>query len=978
MEGDDGNGFSDLVRMLAQVLALAKGEMKMRNWPGIIVACLVFVPAAAQVPGDPPAAGQRRDFQRPNFQRPDFQRPNFQRPNFQRPIFRVLDTNRDGEVTRDEFAKLGDTIPRLQAENVQELAFARLDVNDDAALDEQEFRAIVSLDRSSSMGGTRRDADHDPIAGPVGRNPLRFIAGRANETSGDSSAPETPAVAPEKKYSADQLAFFRDKIEPAMTTHCYGCHSDVTDQVRGGLRLDSRDALRRGGVSGDVLGDGDVDDSLLIAALRGDGFPLMPPKKPLPRSVIADFETWVSMGSPDPRPADAVPTVAPMPESTIDLDAARAHWAYQPLHRSDDAGIDEQLRVAMMAKGLTPAASADRETLVRRLTLDLIGLPPTPDEVIAFLDDPRDDKVALDSVVDRLLDSKHFGEHWGRHWLDVARFAESSGKEVNLFYPFAWRYRDYVIDAFNDDKPYDEFIRQQIAGDLLLATDPDDRAENIVATGLLAIGPKSHIERDSRQFALDVVDEQIDAISQAILGTTVSCARCHDHKFDPISQKDYYALAGIFASTDTLFGGVRTAQTNRTTGLVELPRDADVPTPEPMSMRERETLTRQLERLVEATRGGGNPAMSIAATVATATTKAKLSHYRDDGTPLNLAMCVREGQPVDLPMLIRGEMDRPSAVVRRGLPQIFTDENSDAILRGSGRLELAQWMTDPNHPLTSRVMANRVWQHLFGVGLVTSPDNFGTTGSPPSHPLLLDHLATSLVDGGWSIKSLIREIVSTEAYRMSSANEATNMAIDPDNVHVWRQNAKRLPAESIRDSILVAAGTFDPVPPVGSPVTRFGDGQTRVLDRPSRPMMGYRGVASGPSLEPKPNTRSVYLPVLRDRIDPMLDAFDFPDASLVTGRRDATTIASQSLYFMNDDAVIKNADAMATRVLDHSDEVGQRIRFAFLCALSRRPTADEIRILESYVRSSGQIDRPEVWSAVCQSLMATAEFRYAR
>lgn len=881
----------------------------------------------------------------------------------QRPTFRAIDADRDGEISLGEFSKLGEMIPRLQAENTQGFVFARLDVNGDAALDEQEFRAIFSFDRSSGRG----DADHDPIAGPVGRNPLRLLTGR-------SASDALPESAPEKEIPEKAIAFFHDKIEPAMTTHCYGCHSDVTDQVRGGLRMDSRDALRRGGASGDVLGDGEVADSLLIAALRGDGFPLMPPKKPLPESVIADFETWVSMGAPDPRSADPVTEIAPMPESTIDVEAGREHWAYHPLHRSDDASIDGLLIADMKEKDLTPAARADRETLIRRLTLDLIGLPPTPEEVIAFVGDPADDDSAIERVVDRLLDSKHFGEHWGRHWLDVARFAESSGKEVNLFYPFAWRYRDYVIDAFNADKPYDEFIRQQIAGDLLPAKDPDDKAENIVATGFLAIGPKSHIERDPRQFALDVVDEQIDAVSQAILGTTVSCARCHDHKFDPISQKDYYALAGIFASTETLFGGARTVQTNRTTGLVELPRNADVPMPEPMSMREREMLTRQLEQLKSSPRGGGNPATAIV----TATTKAKLSHYRDDGTPLNLAMCVREGQSVDVPMLIRGELDRPTEAVPRGLPEIFSHENADSIARGSGRLELADWITDPDHPLTSRVMANRVWQHLFGAGLVTSPDNFGTTGSPPSHPRLLDHLATSLVDGGWSIKSLIRQIVSSDAYQMSSVGDTANAAIDPDNVFVWRQNAKRLPAESIRDSILVAAGTLDLVPPVGSPVTRFGDGQTRVLDRPSRPMMGYGGFASGPSLETKPNTRSVYIPILRDRIDPMLDAFDFPDASLVTGRRDTTTIASQSLYFMNDDAVIENADAMAARVLKRSDDMNERIEYAFLCALSRRPTTDEMDILESYVRSSGQVDRPEVWSAVCQSLMATAEFRYAK
>ena len=936
----------------------------------------------AQGAGDGDRMGQRR--QRPG---QAVEQPEFDPQTLRSLSLNSLDENGDGELSLQEFRKLGDSIPRLKADNVSGFVFSSLDANNDGTLDSAEFRRIFSYGSNSSG----QDQPFNPIAGKVARNPLRSIVPDSDESDTEK-----------QELSADQVAFFSNRILPVLESKCYACHSEGADAIKGGLRLDSRDHVRMGGSSG-VLLDSDLDNNLLVMAIRGEGMPLMPPKQALLEKEIADLESWVSMGLPDPRPSRPRRELEAAPESSIDIEEGREHWAFQPMRRSGPnahqvdvwsrTDIDRHLFAAMTDKGLQPAGDADRPSLLRRLSLDLTGLPPTPNEVIAFTQDPRDTNTVFSEAVDRLLNSTHFGEHWGRHWLDVARYAESSGKDVNIFYPFAWRYRDYVIESFNADKPYYEFLTEQIAGDLLPSSNANDKAEKLVATGYLALGPKSHSEVDQRQFLLDVADEQIDAVSRGMLGITISCARCHDHKFDPISQLDYYALAGIFASTETLFGGARTVQTNRTTGLLELPPGADVPVGESLSPGERKSLEQQLSMMKRMGGGGMNPITLIRST----NVKAKLSHYDQNGKPLKLAMSVRDGQPIDIPVFLRGELNRPSQTAVRSFPQVIEGPKNETIREGSGRLELAHWLTDPAHPLTARVMANRVWQHLFGVGIVSTPDNFGTTGNPPSHPELLDHLALSLIDQDWSIKSLIRQIVSSRAYQMGTDANAHQLQIDPDNVLVWRQTRRRLPAESIRDSILLASGSLDPVPPIGSPVTRFGDGQARVLDRDGSAMAQLGGgmlgggmfgggrlgagmmegmMGNAPSLETKPNTRSVYIPIIRDRIDSTLDAFDFPDASMVTGKRDTTTVASQSLYLMNSDFVMKQADIMANNVMRSAQSTEQRIELAFLRSLSRRPRTDELAMAKRFLES-GDKD-PKAWSQLCQSLFATAEFRHTR
>ena len=398
----------------------------------------------------------------------------------------------------------------------------------------------------------------------------------------------TGADTPDAPITPEQEEFFEAKIRPVLATQCGKCHASTAEKLKGGLRLDSREALRLGGDTGPAIVPGKPDESLLIQAIRyRDDELRMPPKAKLPDAVVADFEAWVKMGAPDPRTGSSG-TAA---RASIDLAKGREFWSFRPPKKSVPpdvkhadwarGDIDRLLLAALESRGLVPVADADRPRLLRRVSFDLVGLPPTPEELDLFLRDDSPD--AFRKVVDRLLASPRFGERWGRHWLDVARFAESSGK-TNFTYPQAWRYRDWAIASFNADKPYDRFVREQIAGDLLPADDDRSRAEQIIATGFLALGSKAHDAENRGQYSLDVIDEQIEASTRAFLGLTVACARCHDHKMDPIPQRDYYALSGIFRSTQTCSGTLAGVFPNfNASPLIELPPGAGAPRPSPRS-----------------------------------------------------------------------------------------------------------------------------------------------------------------------------------------------------------------------------------------------------------------------------------------------------------------------------------------------------------------------------------------------------------
>jgi hypothetical protein len=709
------------------------------------------------------------------------------------------------------------------------------------------------------------------------------------------------------------------------------------------------------------------------------------------------------------RAADPQPTDAWQRE----LEDGRRHWALQrPVAPSLPAvndtawvrsDIDRFLLAAMEKAGVRPVGDADREALIRRLAFDLIGLPPTPEEVRDFVADPAPD--AVERVVDRLLASPRFGERWARHWLDVARYADSSGKETNVPFPHAWRYRDWVIDAFNADMPYDDFLKAQIAGDLLTHSGPADQARKIIATGFLALGPKGLNTRDRRQFRMDVVDEQIDAVSQSTLGLTLACARCHDHKFDPVTQRDYYALAGIFMSSETLYGTQQQLQNAHPSMLIELPPEAGLPAAvAPLSPSDRARLEREVQELAatadEAARdamaarregGDGNGARTFlrlqGARDRRAGAQSDLDQFRDDGSPRALAMGVLDRpQPVDSPLLERGEVDQPGEIVPRGLVEVLCGpEEPRNIAAGSGRLDLAFWIASRANPLTARVMANRVWLKLMGEGLVATPDNFGVMGMEPSHPELLDHLAVVFMDDGWSVKKLVRRIVLSRGYQLAAVHDEANHAIDPDNRLRWRMDQRRLDAEVIRDAMLAVAGRLDLTPTAGSPVARLRESRRGMIQMLER------------SREAAEDCRSIYLPIVRDQVPEALAVFDFPDASLVSGRREESNVPSQALFLLNDDEVVSLARSFADRVARLPGTPSDRLAEAFEMALGRVPAPAERSAIDAFWsdfarrharrvagaaggRPSQSGDRLQAESlalvAYCQALFATAEFRH--
>ncbi len=672
--------------------------------------------------------------------------------------FSFGDTDLDGKLTLNEFRELlinGARLKKAAAKKVPpnpEMLFRRLDLDRDGFLTFAEFRQLSQL--RAGMGGAGG-------FGPMART-ARAVA---PATPKPEAAPRSLAIRP---ITPEQVKFFETKIRPVLATKCAECHASGAKKIKAGLLVDSREGLLKGGDTGPAVVPGNLDESLLITAIGyKDDSLQMPPRGKLPEEVIADFETWVKMGAPDPRTSSPTGSSA---NRGVDLDKARQFWAFQPPKavqppqvkdaswpRSD---IDRFVLAALETKGLKPVADADRHALIRRVSFDLIGLPPTPDEVNAFVADRSADAFA--KVVDRLLASPRFGERWGRHWLDVARYAESSGK-ANMIYSQAWRYRDWVIAAFNADKPYDQFVREQVAGDLLPSKTEKKRAEQVIATGFLAIGSKIHNTQNRKQFQVDLADEQIEATSHAFLGLTIACARCHDHKFDPIAQRDYYALSGIFQSTQTRYGTLPgLIQNANPSPLIEISSEAKLPSALPtITPARRADMETQLASLIKA-RDALTPDENFSPKgfqlrTRLAMLQFRLASYRPDGTPRTYAMgAVERFEPQDSPLYVRGELENPGEVVPRGLIPALGGE-TPSISSGSGRLDLAQWLASRENPLTARVMVNRIWLHLFGQGLVPTPDNFGVAGRPPSHPELLDTLAVSFMDQGWSVKAMVRQ-----------------------------------------------------------------------------------------------------------------------------------------------------------------------------------------------------------------------------
>ena len=780
----------------------------------------------------------------------------------------------------------------------------------------------------------------------------------------------TPAWAAAQVADPAGVEFFEKKVRPVLSTHCYKCHSHAAEKLKGKLYLDSREGMLKGGETGPAVVPGRPEEGLFMKAVRhGDPETAMPPKEKLPDAVLGDLQAWIRMGAPWPAENVAKPAVH---DVAAEYDKLRKElWSWQPVRNPAvprvtnekwaKSPIDAFILAKLDEKKLTPSTPADKATLIRRATFDLVGVPPTPAEVEAFVRDSSPN--AFEKVVDRLLASPQFGERWGRHWLDVARYAESTGMARNFPYFYAWRYRDYVIRSFNEDKPYSKFIVEQLAGDLLPARDDKQRDELTVATGFLCIGPRDLNERNREQFLMNNVDEMIDATSRAMLGTTVACARCHDHKFDPIPTSEYYAIAGIFKSTQqyTGLGQYRNMQeVYKPELLIKLSDykgapgeddDGDVET-RMKRRRQREMAKPQQPAAANAMRNFD-----------------PLAGHK----PSQLAMGVRDvPRPADTRILVRGETDQTGPIVRRGFVSIPNVRSAPVNPRQSGRMELALWIGSRENPLTARVMVNRIWQHLFGKGIVGSVDNFGMTGERPTHPELLDHLATQFMDDGWSVKRTIRRIMLSATYQQGSGFDRAKHQADPENDYLWRMNQRRLEAEAIRDSILAVSGKLDKDPPHGSQIMNMGTFQ---LLRQVR-----RGEFSDTS-----NGRSVYLPIYRSALLEVLDVFDLADPNNVSGQRDVTTVPPQALFMMNSDFVMRQATAFAQRVGGERSELA-RIDTAYKLALGRMPTAVERERATSFMRGFAMDDfrntrnalrsQENALAAFCQALFASAEFRY--
>ncbi len=757
------------------------------------------------------------------------------------------------------------------------------------------------------------------------------------------------------KMDPKQRAFFENKIRPVLVKKCYSCHSSKSEEVGGKLRMDTRDGMRVGGESGPAFVEGRPKESLLIQALRYDGLE-MPPNEPLPESVINDFVTWVKMGVPDPRIDH--PLIAKKP--TTDAAPPKPElWAFQPVSDPEIPSVqdgswcydtlDRFVLSRIESAELTPTHDAAPVRLVRRLYFDLIGLPPNTQQVESFVADfQQRQQRAVTALVDELLNSPHFGERWGRHWLDVARYGESNGNDGlgrNPTFPHAWRYRDYVIQALNDDVPYDRFLTEQIAGDLLPAKTPEERDRLLVATGFLALGSKP-AKAMNVNFDMDVVNDQINVVSTAVMGLSVACARCHDHKHDPIPTSDYYALAGIFRSTETLWGYAA----NQPLTAPETPLH----------------VLKSKKAYVPPRDSGAKPVIDKH----TLSRKKKPKNVYAPGTPL--AMGVREKKkPVDCKINIKGESKKLGPSVPRGfLSACKTTEVPSISAKTSGRLQLAEWLTSPDHPQTSRVMVNRIWLHMFGQALVRTPDDFGVYGERPANPQLLDHLATRFRTEGWSIKQLIRQIVLSHTYQLSCFCDDLILESDPENKLLCRHNRRRLDAESLRDSILSVSNQLNREPGLASDIANVDE------------LVNKAG-----NLHLSNNHRSIYLCQLRHSKPPELSAFDLPDSTKPIGKRNETTLPTQSLFLINGSFLIAQSQFFSQEILAIPDlDDKDRVYQVYLRALNRVPQSSELQralaliqdvdtALQSKI-SQEEIRRVTVWATLCQALMTTNEFRY--
>ena len=749
---------------------------------------------------------------------------------------------------------------------------------------------------------------------------------------------------------------FEQKIRPVLATKCYGCHSSTLRSPMSGLVLDKKAGLQKGGARGPVLVPGKPAESLLLKALRYTDPELkMPPGGKLPDTVIADFEQWITAGANDPR-VDAG-NATPAPIKGMSVEEGRKWWAFQPAKEVvapkvknvawPRTKIDLFVLARLEGAGLAPSLPADPRTLVRRAYIDLIGLKPTYEQVDVFAKDSSPD--AYQRLVDSLLESPHYGERWGRHWLDVARYAEDNptSDATNPPYLFAWRYRDWVIDAVNRDVPYDRFVKLQLAADLM----SDASRQDLRALGYLGTAPLYHKEpRLSQEVVYSIVtddwDERVDAVGRGLLGMTVACARCHDHKFDPITSKDYYSLAGVFASTvpaerplgevdsqtETRFlwveqrlfdlrvlSGALTdeTQTNPEWAARKL---TSVKTEIQQLRNEMESLKARYPELATHAQHMMEKRAASASQEPFINAVYDAALYVNGKDPYLTELDYKPGEARDLRVLLHGNVATPGELAPRGFLSVLSKRQDNLFHSGSGRLELGDRIFSDSAPLAARVIVNRVWGWHFGQPLVGTPSDFGTQGDKPTHPELLDDLAARFMSHGWSLKWLHREIMLSAAYRQASQPRPEAERTDQTNRLLWRMNPRRLDIEAFRDSILQATGTLSE--------TMFGP--SAELD------------AAGN------NRRTVYARVSRRRLNMVLKLYDFPDAMQTSPGRDLTTTPLQQLFLLNSPFLQEQAAALAKGV-EKEHDAAAKVRALYHRVLARDPSPKEIDLAISYL-----------------------------
>ncbi len=776
--------------------------------------------------------------------------------------------------------------------------------------------------------------------------------------------------------SEENLAFFEKRIRPLLVAKCYECHSAESKELQGDLLVDSRATLRRGGSKGPAVVPGELAKSLLIRAIRFDDPTLqMPPDDKLTAMEIADLEHWVKLGAPDPRS-----TATKHIGKQIDIAAARQFWSLRPITappippvknanwpRTD---IDRFVLARLEAQQLNPAPDADRRTLLRRATYDLIGLPPTPEEIAAFLADEADD--ALARVVDRLLDSPRYGERWGRHWLDVVRYADTAGDNSDYPIPQMARYRDWVIDAFNRDLPYDEFVRDQLAGDLRGGRTDEERTQRIIATGYIA---------NSRRFGSRVddypqhltIEDTIDNLGRTFLGMTLSCARCHDHKFDPITTRDYYGLYGVFQSTRYPWPGIELDKRQRDfVPLVPPEKLAELEQQQTARKTEQSRLDGEVQRLKEllkTTAAADKPAVQEQLKEAERLAKA----WSQQPPLYATAYAVAEGKHRgDVAIQLKGDPARLGDVVPRHFPAVLGGGALPAGADVSGREQLAEWLVSTENPLPARVIANRLWQHHFGRGIVPTPNDFGHQGKPPSHPELLDHLASRFRQAGWSIKAMHRAIMTSRTYQQSGLRDAEAIAQDPTNEWLSGFPRRRLDAEALRDTLLVLGGNLD-LSPAGEHPFPAQETWDFTQHKP------FKAVYES-------HHRSVYLMTQRIQRHPYLAIFDGADPSTSTAARMTSTTPLQALYLLNDPFIHEQSRRIGERILSHESAAEARVDLAYELLFARPAVTEEVRTAIDFLDNARKVLRdnavpenevePAAWHAYVRALFRLNEFVY--